>query len=265
MDLGLDGRVAVVTGGSKGIGEAIARVLAEEGCHVAICARGEDALEEAAAGIDGEVLPISADLTDQTDVDRVVDRTLETFGGIDVLVNNVGILGSEKPFHEIPDEEWDRVFDVNVMATVKMTRAALPHMREQGWGRIVNVASEAGTQPAAFKTHYDASKAAMINMTKNLSKAYGEDGVLVNAVSPSTTMTPLVEDLFDGRAEETGQSVEEVEQAFLTEERPNIVAGRLGDPLDTAYVVAFLASERAAFVTGSNYRVDGGSISTMDA
>ncbi len=265
MDLGIEGRVAIVTGGSKGIGRAVAETLADEGCRVSICARNEGPLEEAVAAIDGEVLPVVADLTRQSDVDRVVDRTVAEFGPVDILVNNVGILGSEKPFHEIPDDEWDAVFDVNLMATVRATRAVLPHMRERGWGRIINVASEAGTQPAAFKTHYDASKAAMINLTKNLSKAYGEDGVLVNAVSPSTTKTPLVEDLFEERAAALDISVEEVEHRFLTEDRPGIVVGRLGKPTDTANVVAFLASEKAAFITGANYRVDGGSISTMDA
>ncbi len=265
MDLGIEGRVAIVTGGSKGIGRAVAETLADEGCRVSICARNEGPLDETAATIEGEVLPVAGDLTSQADVDRVVERTVAEFGPVDILVNNVGILGSEKPFHEIPDDEWNAVFDVNLMATVRATRAVLPHMRERGWGRIINVASEAGTQPDAFKTHYDASKAALINLTKNLSKAYGEDGILVNAVSPSTTKTPLVENLFEERAAALGTSVEEVEHRFLTEDRPGIVVGRLGEPADTANVVAFLASEKAAFITGANYRVDGGSISTMDA
>ena len=268
MDLGIENRTALVTGGSVGIGKAIAESLASADCNVVICARDSDRLHAAAEEVsigEGRVLPVTADVTDPNDVDELVDRAESEFGVVDILVNNVGTLGSEKPFHEIPDEEWNHVLETNVMSAVRVTRAALPGMREQGWGRIVNVASEAGSQPDPFKTHYDASKAMLINMTKNLSKAYGEDGVLVNAVSPATTKTPLVEDLFEERAAESGKSVTEVEEEFLTEERPEIVVGRLGDPADVGDVVAFLVSERAGFVTGANYRVDGGSISTMDA
>jgi NAD(P)-dependent dehydrogenase (short-subunit alcohol dehydrogenase family) len=268
MELGLAGKTALVTGGSVGIGKAIAARLAAEGCDVVICARGEDRLREAAeelADREGSVHPVVADVTDDEDVDRLEAEAHREFGGVDVLVNNVGTLGSEKPFHEIPDDEWRHVFETNVMSAVKVTRAVLPHMREQEWGRIVNVASEAGSQPDAFKTHYDATKAALVNITKNLSKAYGDDCVLVNAVSPATTVTPLVEELFEERAAETGLDVAEVERQFLEDERPEIVVGRLGEPDDVANVVAFLASEAASFVTGANYRVDGGSISTMDA
>lgn len=267
MDLGLDGRTAIVTGASVGIGEGIADALATEGCDVVICARGEDELDAAAEDLadrEGDVVPVTADVTRQEDVDHLVDAARERFGGVDVLVNNAGTLGSESPLHEVTIEEWERVFDVNVTAAARTSKAALPDMREQGWGRIVNVASEAASQPDAFKPHYDASKAALVNLTKNLSKTYGEDGVRVNAVSPATTVTPLVEDLLEERAAENGVTRAEAEQRFLDEERPGIVADRLGLPEDVGGVVAFLASEHAEFVTGANYRVDGGSISTID-
>ncbi|NGM70371.1 SDR family oxidoreductase [Natronolimnobius sp. AArcel1] len=270
MELALTEKTAIVTGGSQGIGRAIAASLATEGASVVIAARTNPEaaaaeIEETAASASGNVLGVAADVTDPDDVDRLVETTLEAYGEIDVLVNNVGIVGSERPFHEIPDEEWNRVLETNIMSTVRVTRTVLSHMRDRGSGSIINITSEAGTQPDPFKTHYDASKAAMINMTKNLSKTYGEEGIRVNAVSPATTKTPLVEDIFEERAEETGKPIERVEQAFLEEEKPGVVTGRLGKPEDVGNVVAFLASDKAEFVHGANWRVDGGSIWTMDA
>ncbi|GAB3019734.1 SDR family NAD(P)-dependent oxidoreductase [Natronobiforma cellulositropha] len=267
MEFGITEQVAIVTGGSQGIGRAIAETLAAEGCYVTIAALEQDDPAGVAAEIapeEGQVLGVAGDVTNPEDVERLVEETVDTFGGVDVLVNNVGILGSEKPFHEIPDAEWEAVIDVNIMAAVRVTREVLPYMREQESGVIVNTASEAGAQPDPFKTHYDATKAAMINITKNLSKTYGPEGIRVNAVSPATTKTPLVEEIFEERAEETGKSLEQVEAEFIAEEKPGIVTGRLGDPQDIGNVVAFLASERAAFVHGANWRVDGGSIWTID-
>jgi len=266
MDLGIDGRAAIVTGSTRGIGEAVAATLLEEGCSVTVCGRTRDDLEATAADLRerGDVLAVRADVTDDDDVERLVSETVDAFGGVDVLVNNVGTLGSERPLHEVPIDEWEAVYDANVTGTVRATKAALPHMREQGWGRVVNVASEAATIPDDFKPHYDSSKAAVVNLTKNLSKTYGEEGVLVNAVSPATTLTPLVEELFEERAAAEGKSVEQVRREFIEADCPNIVFDRLARPEEVADVVAFLASERASYVTGSNYRVDGGSIPTID-
>lgn len=266
MELSLTDDAAVVTGGSQGIGRAIAETLAAEGCDVTIVARNEpQAVAEELSASDGRVVAVAGDVTEQETVAEVVETTVDEFGGVDILVNNVGILGSEKQFHEIPDSEWEEVIDVNIMASVRMTREVLPHMRDQESGVILNVASEAGTQPDPFKTHYDATKAAIINMTKNLSKTYGPEGIRVNAVSPATTKTPLVEEIFEERAEETGKSLEQIEQEFVEEEKPGIVTGRLGEPQDIADVVAFLASDKSQFVHGSNWRVDGGSIWTIDS
>jgi 3-oxoacyl-[acyl-carrier protein] reductase len=268
MELGLEGKVAVVTGSSKGIGKAIAVELAREGCRVALAARGEKDLEEAAedvrrTGSAGDVLAVATDVTKADDVERLIEETVTRFETVDILVNNAGGTGRRSHFHELSDEEWFEILDLNLISAVRLTRAVLPHMRRQRWGRIINVASESGSQPSALKPHYNAAKAALINLTKGLSKAYGEYGILVNAVSPATTITPAVEDLMAEEARRKSIPRNEREAAFVRENKPDIVAGRLGRPEETAWVVTFLASERASFVTGANYRVDGGSVTSI--
>ncbi len=266
MDLGLKGKVVIVTGSARGIGKAIAKVLLQEGCSVVICDLDEKELSRTEAELSGygEVLAIPTDVTDMDDVKKLVSTAVEKFGKIDILINNVGILGGEIPFHELSLKDWETVYDVNIMGTVRVTKEVLPHMRKQEWGRIINIASEAGIQPDDFKPHYDSSKAAIINLTKNLSKTYGREGILVNAVSPATTWTPLVEEIFKKRAEKEGRSVEGIRDEFVRNERPNVVLRRLAEPEEIANVVVFLASEKASYVTGAKYRVDGGSISTID-
>jgi 3-oxoacyl-[acyl-carrier protein] reductase len=146
---------------------------------------------------------------------------------------------------------------------VRITRAALPHMQKQKWGRVINISSESGTQPDPMMPHYNASKAALNNLTKSLSKAYGKDGILVNTVSPAFIRTPLVDEMLGRQAKASGITVDEAERNFLRELRPNIVLGRAGKSDETAGIVVFLASEQATFITGSNFRVDGGSVASI--
>lgn len=267
MDLGLEGKVALVTGASKGIGKAIAGALAAEGCQVVLCARGKEELEAAAEDIratGGAAYAVAADMSDATEIKELAEETVSRFGTVDILVNNAGGVESPSPFEELSDEDWLEALELNLLSAVRLTRAVLPQMRERGWGRIVNIASESGIQPDPFMPHYNASKAALINLTKSLSKAYAKDGILVNAVSPAAVRTPLIERMFEEMAEEKGVSKEEAEASFLRENRPHIVVGRPGEPEETAAVVVFLASEASSFVTGSDYRVDGGSVASIN-
>jgi 3-oxoacyl-[acyl-carrier protein] reductase len=266
MELGLKGKVALVTGSSKGIGRSIALAFAREGCNVAINSRNSGELEKAATEIraaGGTVHAIAADVMEAEGAGRTVDETVRRFGTIHVLVNNAGGVGRFAPFEELSDDEWLDVFKLNVLSAVRVSRAALPHMQKQKWGRIINISSESGTQPDPIMPHYNASKSALNSLTKSLSKAYGKDGILINTVSPAFIRTPLVEEMFAQQAKARGISTDQVEQTLLREFRPNIVLGRAGKSDETAGVVVFLASEQASFITGSNYRVDGGSVASI--
>lgn len=266
MDLGLDGKTAIVTGGSKGIGRGIAVALAAEGCSLSICARHKEELEEAAEalrkhGVD--VLPVPADLTQKKDIVELVEQTRERFGHIDILVNNAGTVGHPGTMDEVSTQEWRDLFELNVFAVVELTRQVLPAMREQQWGRIINISSENGKQPYPDMIHYNASKAALDSFSKALSKDVASEGILVNTVSPAFIMTPLVEDMMDAAAEEQGVTREEAVQQFLEANRPHIELRRPGRIDEVSGIVAFLASEQASFINGANYRVDGGSVASQ--
>lgn len=266
MDLGLKDRVVVVTGSSRGIGRAIASAFACEGCRLTINGRHGKDLEAAAAemrGGPGTVDAIIADVTTPEGCRHLIDETVARCGTIHVLVNNTGGIGRLGAFAELTDQEWLDVFNLNVMSAVRVTRAALPHMQKQKWGRIINISSESGTQPDPVMPHYNAAKAAITNLTKSLSKAYAGDNILVNTVSPSLIRTELVEQMFAAEAKAQGVSVDEAEKIHVRGFRPNILFGRAGRPRETAGIVLFLASNEATFITGSNFRVDGGSVASI--
>lgn len=267
MDLHLDDKAALVTGGSKGIGFGCAEALADEGCALVICARHEDELNAAALSLrethDVPVTPVPADLTNEDDLDRLVDTALDAYGTIDVLVNNAGTVGTPGPIEELSTQEWRDLFELNVFAVVTLTRKLLPHMRRQGWGRIINISSENGEQPYPDMIHYSASKGALNNFGKALSKHVADDGILVNTVSPAFIETPLVSDMMEAAAEAQGISKDEAVEGFLEENRPHIELERAGTIEEVGRLVAFLASEHASFINGSNYRVDGGSVAAM--
>lgn len=266
MDYGLNNKVALVTGSSQGIGRAIAAALAAEGCRVVITSRAEKNLTETAKAIrqdGGRVHAIAGDAMLAVDIERVVDETVTHFGNLHILVNNVGGVGSFAPFDQLTDEDWEHVLQLNLMSAVRFTRAVLPHMQRRQWGRIINIASESGVQPDPEMPHYNASKGALLVLTKSLSKAYAADNILVNSVSPAFIRTPLVMKMMHQEADSRGIGVDEVIDVFLKQKRPHIELKRPGEEHEVAAVVAFLASEAASFVNGANYRVDGGSVASV--
>ncbi|HEU0337125.1 MAG TPA: SDR family oxidoreductase [Gaiellaceae bacterium] len=245
MELGLEGRACLVTGSTGGIGLAVARTLAEEGARVGTCGR------RGAPGV-GEALHVSADLAQPGEPERAVAETAAALGGLDVLVNNVGVARQAR-FEEVPDEEWDAYWQLNVMSYVRAIRAALPHLRTSR-GAIVNVSSTAGKRPSTGMPHYSVTKAAVLSLSRLVADLYARDGIRCNAVTPGPTRTEawLGE---GGLADQQGDREQALAKAAAG--RP---LGRMAEPEEIAAVVAFLASDRASYVTGAAWSADGGTV-----
>ncbi len=245
MNLGLAGKACVVTGSTDGIGLVVARALAVEGALVVTCGR------RGAPGV-GEALHVTADLSVAGEPERVVAEAAGALGRMDVLVNNVGVARQAR-FEEVPDEEWDAYWQLNVMSYVRAIRAALPHLRAAG-GAIVNVSSTAGKRPSTGMPHYSVTKAAVLSLSRLVADLYAKDGIRCNAVTPGPTATGawLGE---GGLADQQGDREEVL--AKVAAGRP---LGRLAEPGEIAAVIVFLCSERASYVTGAAWSADGGTI-----
>jgi 3-oxoacyl-[acyl-carrier protein] reductase len=263
----LTGKTALVTGGSKGIGAAAALSLSEARAKVVICSRDAAELQKTAAEIETKtghrVLAIQADVTSDRDVERLMREVISGVGGVDILVNNAGAVGQIGPFEEIPTELYASLYDLNVVSMVRLVKAVLPAMKAKKWGRIINVSSENGLQPDPDMTPYNLTKAAIINFSKSLSRSVGEYNILVNTVSPAFIYTPLVAGMLEDIAARTNVSPEQALQRFLAEKRPHIELKRAGRIEEVGAAIAFLASEQASFITGTNLRVDGGSVASI--
>jgi len=250
MDLGLRGKVAIVTGGSRGIGRAIALGLADEGCRVAISARGAEGLRRAVDEIrarGAEALGVAGDMTNRADVERLVRETVATFGGVDILVNNVGGARGGK-FVETTDEQFAEAMEVNFMAALRASQLVVPEMRRRGGGRIITISSIYGRESGGVPA-YNAAKAAEISLSKQMARELAPENILVNTVAPGSILFPG--GTWERRMQADPQGIAE----FVRRDMP---LGRFGRPEEIANVVVFLASERASLVTGACINVDGG-------
>jgi NAD(P)-dependent dehydrogenase (short-subunit alcohol dehydrogenase family) len=266
MDLNLSGRTALITGGDSGIGWHTARLLLAEGATVVLSDLEQDKLDQAAARLSapaGRLHAFAADVTDRQSLAELHGRTRDAVGKIDILVQSSGITGAQGLFHEIDDEGWTSTLETDLLGPVRLVREFLPDLRAGGWGRLVLVASEDALQPYDDELPYCAAKAGVMSFAKGLSRSYATEGLLVNAVSPAFIATPMTDAMMDKRADQLGTSREEAITSFLDEERPYLELKRRGQAEEVAAVIAFLCSDRASFVNGSNWRVDGGSVATI--
>jgi 3-oxoacyl-[acyl-carrier protein] reductase len=264
VDLGLGGARVVVTGGSKGMGRAVAHAFADEGAHVAILARGQTAIEDTAEELrrrgSPSVLGLSVDLSR---ADAIADALAEigaAWGSINSLVNTIG--PADGYFEEMTDDDWSRALDLGLMAAVRCSRAALPFLRAAAWARIVNFAAHSIQRQNPRLVAYTAAKAAVTSFSKNLSKSLAPDGILVNTISPGTIVTASFTEALDPflRAEglDSSNPVDVMRFIEMTFHQPADI-GRAGMPDEVASITVYLASQRNGYVTGANVNVDGGS------
>ncbi len=258
MNLGLQGKTAIVAASSRGIGKAVAHAFAQEGANVVMFARNERAVIAAAAEVSrsaagGQIAGFAADVTAPLDVIRVVDITVARFGGVDLLFNNAA---GPKPglFEELSDHDWEAAFQLNLMSAVRLTRACLPSMRRRGWGRIITNTSSAVKQPHATLMLSNSIRSATVAWAKTLADQVASDGITVNTLAPGSVDTDNLRMVSADAARRQGCGVDDVRRANLAA----IPIGRYGLPEEIGAVAAFLASEQAAYITGVTLLVDGG-------
>ena len=257
MDLDIQGRVAMVTGGSRGLGRQTALALGREGCRVAICARGAEGLQEAVEEMRGagyEVAGVQADVGTTEGTERFFQESMGAFGQVDILVNNVGGTSGGRDFDSATDQDWVDTLNLNLLAAIRLTRQVLPGMKERHWGRIVNVASIWGREYGGGPT-YMTAKAALIAFSKHMAMTLAPHNVLVNTVAPGSIQFPG-----GGWDRFVNSNSPEVVQDFISRQLP---LGKFGWPEPVGDMVAYLCSERAGMVTGTSINVDGGQSRSM--
>jgi NAD(P)-dependent dehydrogenase (short-subunit alcohol dehydrogenase family) len=259
MDLQLNDKLALVSGSTAGIGFAIARTLAAEGAHVIVNGRSQGAVDEAAHRLkeesSGTLLGFAGDLSQAS----VAEALAQQHPNVEILVNNLGIF-EPKPFEEIPDEDWIRFFEANVLSGVRLARLYLPAMRKADWGRIIFISSESAVQIPQEMIHYGMTKTAQVAVARGLAEATAGTGITVNTILPGPTRSRGVEDFVDALAKKEGKSFAEFEKEFFEKVRPTSLIKRFATPEEVATMVAYVASPLASATTGAALRVDGGVI-----
>jgi NAD(P)-dependent dehydrogenase (short-subunit alcohol dehydrogenase family) len=261
MDLSLDGKLALVSGSTAGIGFAIASALAQEGARVIINGRTQASVDAVVAQVrsaGGDVLGFAGDLS-KADVAEALARR---YPNVEILVNNLGIF-EPKPFEEIPDADWQRFFDANVLSGVRLCRLFLPAMKRANWGRIIFISSESAIQIPTEMIHYGMTKTAQLAVSRGLAEAVAGTGITVNSVLPGPTRSRGVEEFVDTLAKAEGKSFEEFEREFFQKVRPTSLIKRFATPAEVASLVAYIASPLASATTGAALRVDGGVVKSV--
>jgi NAD(P)-dependent dehydrogenase (short-subunit alcohol dehydrogenase family) len=267
MDLNLKGKRAFVTGSSSGIGEAIAKTLAAEGAYVVVHGLDGEEAKRVAGDIStniGRGFVSKGDLSTDKGAKHAVDEAMSSLSGIDILVNNAGAY-KVSTWGEATSEQWNELYNINVVSVARLVRLIVPQMKESGWGRIIQISSGEATQPFHFMPDYAATKAAMVNMTVSLAKDLAESGVTANTISPGIIVTPSLEKFYRqmGKTRGWGTEWKDIEKGVMREILYNPV-GRLGRVEDVANLVAYLTSPLADYVNGANFRVDGGSTACIN-
>jgi len=259
MDLKLADKLALVSGSTAGIGYSIAEALIREGARVIVNGRSQAGVDAALASLrkttNKDAIGFAGDLSDAT----VAEALARAHPGIGILVNNLGIF-EPKPFEEIPDADWRRFFDVNVLSGARLARLVLPAMRRANWGRIIFISSESGMQIPAEMVHYGMTKAAQIAVARGLAESVAGTGITVNSVLPGPTKSRGVGDFVDALAKEQGKSGAEFEKDFFAHVRPTSLLKRFSTPEEVASLVAYVASPLSSATTGAALRVDGGTV-----
>jgi len=258
LELGLKGKIAIITGGSAGLGFASACELAKEGCNVIICARNLERLLEAKKKIEKisnvEVLAIQSDVSSCSDIEKIVEEVISHFKTVHILLSNAG-LSLTKNFLDLEINEWKELMNLNLYAGVQLCKAVIPYMQRQKWGRIIFTGSTSIKQPREKRAVANVTKSTLLSFMKSISNEFVLDGILVNMISPGRFDTHW-QDRINAMSLETGRSTDEIYVDVIKD----IKIGRLGKPEEFAAAVAFLASERASFITGTNIQVDGGEL-----
>ena len=262
MDLELNGKVAIVGGGSKGLGRACAQALAAEGAKVAICSRSKPDLDKAAQEIRDttgrEVLAFAGDLDRYDTIKGLIAATVERFGRLDIMVNNSGGPPLARA-HNATEEQWETALQRSLLFFSRMSREALPHLKKSGAGRIINILASTVYQPIPNLALSGVTRMGVIAFAKSLADEVGRDGILVNNVCPGSLLSERMLSNVTSRAKELGISVDEA----LAQRAAETSVGRVGDPMEMAYLVAFLASSRSSYITGTTMRVDGGLVRSL--